>query len=130
MTARDLKGNDHALTLDGLEVPERFGKALRAVEALAAQDRYLAALVFGSVAAGSASEASDLDVRVVVGEDNPCKNINHPRIGGVKLDITFQSLRQLERQTEEQIGEGRRRRMATRINLRRRCDRPACIYPA
>lgn len=72
-----------------MRVPNRFVPAVRAVETLAAEDRYLAALVFGSVAEGTATHASDLDVRVVVDQDNPCTNINHPRIDGVKLDITF-----------------------------------------
>lgn len=91
-----------------LEVPARFLPAVRAVEALAAEDRYLAALVFGSVAEGSSTTESDLDIRVVVDEDNPCRNINHPRIGGVKLDITFVSQRQLVEQTEEELRDGRR----------------------
>jgi hypothetical protein len=60
------------------------------------------------VALGTAGQASDFDVRVVVGEDNPCSALNHPRIGGVKLDITFRSLRQLEQELAEEIAEGRR----------------------
>jgi len=91
-----------------LDVPAHFGPAVRAVEALAAEDRYLGALVFGSVADGTATTESDLDIRVVVDGDNPCPNINHPRIGGVKLDITFHSQRQLARQTEQETREGRR----------------------
>lgn len=92
----------------GLEIPAVFGPALRAVEALAAEDRYVAALMFGSVAEGSASTQSDLDIRVVVNEENPCGNINHPHIAGVKLDITFRSQRQLEQQTEEEVQAGGR----------------------
>lgn len=84
------------------KVPARFQPAFTAVEALATDDRYLGALVFGSVAEGTATDASDFDVRVVVDEDNSCRNISHPRIGGVKLDITFASLRQLEEQTDEE----------------------------
>lgn len=65
---------------------------MRAVEGLAARGRYVGALVFGSVAQGTATEASDLDVRVLVDENNPCAELNHPRIGGVKVDVTFCSL--------------------------------------
>lgn len=90
------------------EVAERFLPAIRAVEDLAASDRYVGALVFGSVAQGMAGKASDLDVRVLTDDDNPCSAINHPRIGGVKLDITFCSLRQLERQLDEEIADGQR----------------------
>jgi len=91
-----------------LEIPAVFAPAVRAVEALAAEDRYVAALIFGSVADGSATSQSDLDVRVVVDAENPCQNINHPRIGGVKLDITFRSQHQLEQQTEKEMRDGGR----------------------
>ena len=90
------------------KVPTRFQPALTAVERLAADDRYLGALVFGSVAEGTTTEASDFDVRVVVDDENACKNISHPRIGGVKLDITFSSLRQLEEQTDQETKSGER----------------------
>lgn len=94
--------------LIGADVRERFAPAVRAVEGLAASDRYVAALIFGSVGQGTASAASDLDVRVLVAGDDPCSAINHPRIGGVKLDITFCSLEQLERQLDGEIAGGRR----------------------
>jgi predicted nucleotidyltransferase len=92
-------------------MPTRFQPALSAVETLAAGDRYLGALVFGSVAEGTATDASDLDVRVVVADYNACKNISHPRVGGVKLDITFSSLRQLEEDLDEETKAGERRPM-------------------
>lgn len=94
--------------LIGADVPEQFAPAVRAVEGLAAADRYVGALIFGSVAQRTASGASDLDARVVVGDDNPCSAINHPRIGGVKLDITFCSLEQFQRQLDLEIADGRR----------------------
>lgn len=81
---------------------------MQAIERLAARDRYVGAFVFGSVAHGTASAASDLDVRVVVAADNPCSALNHALVGGVKLDIAFCSLEQLERQTDEEIADGRR----------------------
>lgn len=86
----------------------RFQPAVRAVARLARHDRYLGALIFGSVADGTAGEASDLDVRVVVAEDNSCDAINHPKVGGIKLDITFASLAQLERQLAQELAERRR----------------------
>lgn len=94
--------------LNGIDVPERFVAATRAVEGLVANARYVGALIFGSVAQGAAGGASDLDARVLVGDDNPCSAINHPRIGGVKIDITFCSLKQLERQLDDEIADGRR----------------------
>ncbi|MDQ6926250.1 MAG: nucleotidyltransferase domain-containing protein [Candidatus Eremiobacteraeota bacterium] len=68
---------------------------------MAADDRYLGALVCGSVAEGTATDASDFDVCVVVDDEDACENISHPRIGGLKRDLTFSSLRQREEQSTE-----------------------------
>ncbi len=89
-------------------VPERFRPAVQAVAGLEAHDRYVGALLFGSVARGATTEASDLDVCVVVAEANPCAALNHPRIAGVKVDLTFRSLEQLEGQLDEQLASGGR----------------------
>jgi len=78
----------------------RFMAAYRSLQALEGRGRYLGAFIFGSVARGEATEGSDLDVKVLVDEDTPCPNVNHPVIGGVKLDISFVSLAQLRRDTE------------------------------
>jgi len=85
--------------------PKRFHAALQTIERLQAYDRYLGAFIFGSLARQEATEQSDCDVRVIVNEDNPCTNINHPIIGGVKLDLTFLSLAQLRDRTQKQIEE-------------------------
>jgi len=69
---------------------------------------YRGAFIFGSVARGEATERSDLDVKVIVDQDNPCDNINHPVIGGVKLDLTFLSLAQLRRDTEREVARATR----------------------
>jgi hypothetical protein len=89
-------------------LPLRFQPAYRALARLAEQPRYLGAFIFGSVAHGDATDASDCDVRVAVDAANPCQNINHPTIGGVKLDITFSSLAQLQLEMEKQMAERRR----------------------
>src|SRR5438093_2984324 len=85
------------------DVPVRFQAAIRAIEALAETERYRAAFVFGSVARGEGTEASDLDANVVTAEPVACRSINHPRISGVKLDLSFKSFAQLREQTEEEI---------------------------
>lgn len=87
---------------------KRFQVAYQTVEQLAQHGRYLAAFVFGSFARGEATEHSDLDVQVIVDEDNMCTNINHPIIAGVKLDLTFLSLRQLRERTEREIAQRER----------------------
>lgn len=84
-------------------IPTRFDSAIKKLLSLQAFPRYHAALVFGSLARGDADNNSDIDVNVIVDEDNDCANVNHPSINGVKFDITFLSLRQFRKHTEEQI---------------------------
>lgn len=91
---------------DRQAIPARFADAYRAIQQLARHDRYLGAFVFGSVARGEATDQSDLDVKVIAAEDNPCPNINHPVIGGVKLDLTFISSGQLREATDREIADG------------------------
>lgn len=84
-------------------IPVRFLPAYHAIQRLERDERYRAAFIFGSLARGEATEQSDVDVKVIVNEDNACANVNHPIIGGVKLDITFISLAQLKMGTEKEI---------------------------
>jgi hypothetical protein len=55
------------------------------------------------VARGDNTARSDFDVKVIVDQDNDCRNINHPFIDGVKLDISFGSIEQLRAATEHEI---------------------------
>lgn len=89
-------------------ISPRFQPAYYHIQQLTHHDRYLGAFVFGSVARGEATAASDFDVKVVVAEDNLCSHINHPVIGGVKLDITFGSLAQLNASMQHEIDKGER----------------------
>lgn len=84
-------------------IPSRYSKALKKINSLQKEERYLGAFIFGSAARGDSTEKSDLDVQVVVNKDNPCKNINHPIIDNVKLDLSFLSFKQLEKRTLEEI---------------------------
>jgi predicted nucleotidyltransferase len=83
--------------------PKRFFAAVQALERLEPYERYLGVFIFGSLARHEAREQSDCDVQVIVNEDNPCTNINHPIIEGVKLDLTFLSLEQLKGRIEREI---------------------------
>jgi predicted nucleotidyltransferase len=91
-----------------LDAPGRFRAAIRALEALAREERYRAAFVFGSLARGNADAASDVDAIVVTAEPVACQGINHPRVGGVKLDLSFRSIEQLREQTDGEIGKNER----------------------
>jgi predicted nucleotidyltransferase len=90
------------------DIPRRFLTAYQSIARLEQYDRYLAAYIFGSFARGEATEHSDLDVNVIIGENNSCTNINHPIIDGVKLDLTFISLAQLKARTNLQVKEHER----------------------
>lgn len=83
------------------KVPKKFSLAITSIKGLAKRERYLAAFLFGSIVRGEVTDESDLDAKVVV-NDESCENINHPFVGGVKLDITFLSFRQLEDLLEQQ----------------------------
>lgn len=86
------------------DIPTRFQPAYQQIKALECHERYLGAFIFGSLARGEATEASDLDVKVAIGEDNAYHNVvNHPIIQGVKLDISFNSMAQLRQQNEQEI---------------------------
>jgi hypothetical protein len=86
----------------------RFKNGVAQVRKLAEYPRYQAAFIFGSVAEGTSNGKSDLDVKVIVDEDNSCKNINHPIIDDYKLDITFRSFTQIKQFTEDEIKKGER----------------------
>jgi predicted nucleotidyltransferase len=90
------------------QVPARFRPAVERVQQLSVAERYQAAFIFGSVARGQATAASDLDVQVLVDQENACANINHPVIDGVKLDVTFMSLEQLAARTQREVERGER----------------------
>lgn len=86
----------------------RFTKGYEAIKSLSAQSRYQAAFIFGSVAEGTSNDNSDLDVKVITSENNPCENINHPTFDDYKLDVTFRSFKQIEEFTENEIKKGER----------------------
>lgn len=90
------------------DIPQRFRPAYDAIAALARDERYLAALVFGSVARGEGNQLSDFDAKVVVAGDAACAAINHPFVGGVKLDISFNTFEQLRRSTAGEVERGER----------------------
>lgn len=87
---------------------EPFLSAYKKIEELQKYNRYQAAFIFGSVVRGEQDKNSDLDVMVIVDEDNNCKEINHPIINGIKLDITFRSLAQIKEINDDVVKKGER----------------------
>ncbi|MBI2068682.1 MAG: nucleotidyltransferase domain-containing protein [Candidatus Yanofskybacteria bacterium] len=84
----------------------RFKSAIQVLKKLKKHSDYQGAFIFGSAARNEITDDSDLDVVVVTDRDN-CSNLNHPIIGGVKLDISFLSYKQLIKQSEEQVSSKR-----------------------
>lgn len=92
----------------------RFDPAIQKVNDLAKNEEYLGAFIFGSVARNEGNENSDLDAKVIVAHDfclnakPPVIPINHPIIGGVKLDLTFLTQDELREQMKRQETKGER----------------------
>ena len=91
-----------------LRFSEPFYSVIKKIEQLQEYDRYQSAYIFGSVVRGEQNKDSDLDVMVVVNENNDCKEINHPIINGIKLDLTFRSIQQIRKINEEVVQKGER----------------------
>lgn len=89
-------------------LPPHFQNAIKKIKQLKKFPRYSGAFVFGSAARNDISEASDLDVRVVVGASKVCQEINHPHINNIKLDISFNSYEEIEKQTKTDMEKGGR----------------------
>lgn len=100
------------------ELPTQYHAAYRHLQRLAQYPRYLAACIFGSVATGQDTPASDLDIKVMVDSDNPCSNINHPPLHTTKkVDISFLSFAQLHEATEQEIAQGERQPLLANARL-------------
>ena len=81
-----------------------FAQGIKRIRKLANDARYEAAFVFGSVAEGTSTDKSDLDVRVIVDDDSSCESVNHPMFDDYKLDVTFCSYKQIGRSRGRNYG--------------------------
>ncbi len=100
-------GDGQPAELDGT----RFAAAYRGILGLARHDCYTGAFIFGSVARDEGGPWSDFDVKVVVRGEKPDDgrlHLSHPIIGGVKLDISFNTLARLREETEREIEAAKR----------------------
>jgi len=83
-------------------------KVLDTLARLRKNDRYKACLIFGSVVRGEFVNGSDIDVKVIVGKEKEHSEVNHVYIEGIKLDISFNSLEQIQKDTETELKSGKR----------------------
>lgn len=90
------------------KLAEPFKTAYQKVKGLQKHKRYIGAFIFGSVVRGEHGKDSDMDVIVAVDMDNDCTEINHPIIKGLKLDLSFRSLKQIKEMDDEVVKKGKR----------------------
>lgn len=81
---------------------KKFENAIKQINSLQKYDEYKAALVFGSIARGGYSTESDLDIIVITKSDREFK-ILHPYINDIKLDLSYRSFNQLEKEMNDQL---------------------------
>lgn len=89
-------------------LPSHFQNAIKKIKQLKKFPRYSGAFVFGSVARNDISGASDLDIRIIISAPKTCQEINHPHIDNIKLDISFISYEEIEKQTKTDMEKGGR----------------------
>lgn len=91
-----------------LSLPLHFMNAIKKIKQLKNSSHYSGAFIFGSAARGMVTNESDLDVRAIVSNKKTCTGINHPFINNIKLDISFNSYEEIEKQTKTDIERGGR----------------------
>lgn len=90
------------------QLPHHFQDAIKTLGRLKRFESFLGIFVFGSAARGMVTNESDLDVRAIVSNRETCTGINHPFINNIKLDISFNSYEEIEKQTKTDIKKGER----------------------
>lgn len=86
---------------------KRIKKVLNILTKLKEDDRYRACLIFGSTVRGEFVKGSDIDVKVIVrGEAH--SELTHTNIEGIKLDISFNSIKSLQKDTEKELEKAKR----------------------
>ena len=86
----------------------RVAKVLDILSKLKENDRYRACLIFGSIVRGEFINGSDVDVKVVIGKGEHHPELNHLYIDGFKLDISFNSIENLRKDTEKELERAKR----------------------
>ena len=87
---------------------ERVKKVLSVLKKFEKDERYRACLVFGSAVRGEFREGSDIDVKVAIRKGKHHSELNHTYIEGIKLDISFNSLERLQKDTEKELERAKR----------------------
>jgi len=92
------------------DLTDRFTDAVGQIARLEQYERYEGAFVFGSFVTGNLHEKSDLDVIVILADGEPaCQGLSHPRINGIRLDISFNRLDSIAQAQAEIQQKGQRK---------------------
>lgn len=94
--------------MDKDSIPEPFYSVVQKIKSLERLDEYTGAFLFGSVARGEQTSDSDVDIKVVTSRKEACDKVNHPYINNIKLDISFNTKKQILQTTKEEL-ESRKR---------------------
>lgn len=90
------------------KIPKKFISLIEKIRKLEANKHYLAAFLFGSAAREELNDDSDLDVIVMTDNTTGIEHVLHPTINSVKLDISFNTFKQIVKNMEEQIAKNER----------------------
>lgn len=90
------------------QLPRHFQDAIKTLSRLKRFESIIGVFIFGSAARDMVTNDSDLDVRAIVSNRKTCTGINHPFINNIKLDISFNSYEEIEKQTQTDIERGGR----------------------
>jgi Polymerase beta, Nucleotidyltransferase len=80
-----------------------YAVVVNQIAALQQHARYEGAFVFGSYVTGELHDNSDLDVVVLVTDADGCREVSHPLINGIPVDISFFSYGQIQRYLQETL---------------------------
>lgn len=95
--------NDQALK-------DKFAAVVQQIARLQHQERYEGAFIFGSYVTGELHAQSDLDVVVLVTDDDSCREVSHPRLQGIPIDISFNSFESINHYIHKTLSANLRRK--------------------
>ena len=75
---------------------KRCEEVIHRITCLQQFDRYEGAFVFGSYVTSELHQQSDLDFVVLISEPESCSKVNHPRLNGIPVDISFNSFTNIQ----------------------------------
>ena len=91
------------------ELIQKYKSTVEKIVQLEQYDRYQGAFIFGSVANGQIHLESDIDIVVVVNDEDSCHEVSHPKLNGIRTDVSFDTLQKITQDLEDTIKQGLRK---------------------